>query len=168
MTEHWVKTRFSEALSGRLSRNTKPEILLRRALHALGLRFRIHRRIGRRLTADIVLPRYTAVIFVDGCFWHQHGCKHGGQRPPTGPNAEAWLKKLMRVKEREEIARKIIEADGCAVFRVWECEINEDAGKVAASLADRLSEREIHKKKHSEQNDRSGPRKRLAHVRPRS
>ena len=135
MKERWVKTGFSKALSGRPSRNTKPEILLRCALHALGLRFRIHRRIGRRLTADIVLPRYSAVIFVDGCFWHQHRCQRGGRRPPTGPNADMWTRKLTRVKDREEIARTILEADGYAVFRVWECAILENPTKVASTLA---------------------------------
>jgi DNA mismatch endonuclease (patch repair protein) len=135
MKERWIKTEFSTALSGRRSRNTAPEILLRRALHAAGFRFRLHRRIGQRLTADIVLPHYKTVIFVDGCFWHQHGCKYGGGRVPAGPNAAIWAAKLRRIKEREEMARIILENEGFAVFRVWECAIKADAGRVATVLA---------------------------------
>jgi DNA mismatch endonuclease (patch repair protein) len=134
MKEHWEKTRHSNALSGRVSRDTKPEMSLRRALHARGLRFRLHRAIGERLTVDIILPRYRIALFVDGCYWHGHGCDVGGAKPARGPNAAAWAAKLKRVKGREVRAARLLAEAGFIVNRVWECQIRRDVDAVAKSL----------------------------------
>src|SRR4051794_37476817 len=68
----WVKTDRSRALSGRRSKDTAPEVALRKALHAAGARFRLHRRIVKGCTPDLVLPGRAVAVFVDGDFWH--GC----------------------------------------------------------------------------------------------
>ena len=99
--------------------NTKPEKLLRSALHAEGLRFRLHRKDlpGR---PDIVLPKYRAVIFVHGCFWHSHGCKYSVM-PKT--NREFWSKKLEKNKHRDEKCYSLLQSNGWRVLVVWECTI---------------------------------------------
>ena len=77
----------SRMMSGIRAKNTKPEIMLRRALHALGFRYRLHE---RKLPGkpDVYLPRYKAVVFVHGCFWHGHDCPKGLKRPAT--NVAYW------------------------------------------------------------------------------
>jgi DNA mismatch endonuclease (patch repair protein) len=139
--ERWIKTEFSPFLSGRRSRDTIPELLLRSALHKAGLRFRVHRRIGGQLTADIVLPRHRVAIYVDGCFWHSHRCKYGGGKAPSGPNANAWASKFAKVKEREKRAKSILEADGYFVIRMWECVVRKDPPGAAAGVVRIVAER---------------------------
>src|SRR4051794_39660164 len=82
--DDWVSTpRGSASLAGRTSRDTTPEIVLRRQLHRLGLRYRLHPRLGSRLTADLVFRSARVVVFVDGCFWH--GCPIHSRWRPNGP-----------------------------------------------------------------------------------
>ncbi|MQW32010.1 very short patch repair endonuclease [Sinorhizobium meliloti] len=107
----------SRMMSGIRGTNTKPEILLRKGLHALGFRFRLH---DRSLPGkpDIVLPRYKAVIFAHGCFWHGHDC-HLFKWPSTRP--EFWQAKIARnraVDERTEVA---LSEAGWRQAIVWEC-----------------------------------------------
>ncbi|MEV5140627.1 hypothetical protein AB0K71_04905 [Streptomyces syringium] len=72
----WVRTGKGDHLRGRRSRGTGPEVKLRQAVHRLGLRYRLQRRVTPRCTADFVLPRHRVAVFVEGCFWH--GCPvHG-------------------------------------------------------------------------------------------
>lgn len=100
------------------SKDTSPELALRKALHALGLRYRIN---DRRLPGkpDIVLPRYRAVVFVHGCFWHRHeGCKVAST-PKS--NTEFWLKKFNRNVERDARSVRDLQALGWRVFVTWEC-----------------------------------------------
>lgn len=99
--------------------NTKPEVLVRSALHALGFRFRLH---DRRLpgTPDIVLRRHRAVIFVNGCFWHGHGCKYS-KMPNT--RAEFWRQKISRTKARDTAAIEQLLNLGWNVIVVWECSL---------------------------------------------
>jgi DNA mismatch endonuclease (patch repair protein) len=133
MSEQWVRTGFSGSLSGRASRDTVPEMLLRSALHKAGLRFRVHRRIGR-FTVDIVLPRHHIAVYVDGCFWHAHGCKHGGGKIPSGPNGDAWAAKFRNVKERERQAESLLAAEGYSLVRIWECSIKKDPAHAATQV----------------------------------
>lgn len=107
---------------------TKPELALRRELHARGLRYRLNRRIGR-YRPDIVFPGARTVVFVDGCFWHS--CPLHGPGNLRGPNAEAWRDKLATNRERDERANHELAADGWVVLRIWECEIKQDAGGAA-------------------------------------
>lgn len=110
----------SERMSRIRSSNTAPEIVLRRALHALGFRFRLQRKDlpGK---PDIVLPRFKTAIFVHGCFWHRHvGCKIA-----TTPksNTDFWVEKFNKNVARDLRSRDLLEANGWKVILVWECEL---------------------------------------------
>lgn len=133
MVEKWVSTPKGKHLSGRRKTNTAPEVLLRRAFHAAGGRFRLHRTLAKGCTPDIVFPGRRLVIFVDGCFWH--GCPaHGRKTPWTGPNASLWEGKMRRNQERDARATQLAVQAGWQVERVWECEIQEDAHLVARRI----------------------------------
>lgn len=100
------------------SKDTKPEMVVRRLLHGLGYRYRLHRRDlpGR---PDLVFPGRRAVVFVNGCFWHSHDCAKGRRRPVA--NAVWWEKKLADNRARDEAAVRSLKADGWRVLTVWEC-----------------------------------------------
>ena len=104
--------------------DTKPEMIVRRLLHAMGYRYRLH---DKRLPGhpDIVLPRHRKVIFVHGCFWHRHNCPDGRKLPTSKP--EYWGSKLERNRVRD--ARHIAELRelGWDVMVVWECEVKNAA-----------------------------------------
>ncbi|ABM18799.1 very short patch repair endonuclease [Pseudomonas indoloxydans] len=104
------------------SRDTKPELTVRRFLHAAGLRYLLH---DRRLpgSPDLVFPKYRTVVFVHGCFWHQHPNCAAASRPQT--NTEYWSRKLTRNVERDERNRAELEASGWTVLVIWECEIRK-------------------------------------------
>lgn len=100
--------------------NTKPEIEVRRLLHAAGYRFRLH---DRRLpgTPDIIFPKRRKVIFVHGCFWHRHeGCRFAAN-PAT--RTDFWIEKFRRNVERDAAAQKALASEGWQVLVLWECEI---------------------------------------------
>jgi len=107
------------------SKNMAPEVAVRRMVHALGYRFRLHRR-DLPGAPDLVLPRLKKVIFVHGCFWHQHSeCREG--RVP-GTRQEYWRPKLLRNVERDaENERRIYEL-GWSALTVWECELKNARG----------------------------------------
>ena len=108
----------SRMMSGIRGKNTKPEILVRKALFKEGLRFRLHRR-DLPGCPDIILPRRRVVIFVHGCFWHAHtGCRYA-KMPAT--RQEFWEAKLAGTIERDKRARKALLATGWRVLVVWEC-----------------------------------------------
>lgn len=122
----------SERMSRIRSSDTKPEIVLRKALHKLGFRFRLH---GRRLPGkpDIVLPKHRTVIFVHGCFWHRHpGCKVA-TTPKT--NTDFWIDKFDRNQSRDTRNSEALAAAGWRVLVVWECELG-NAAKVDSRTAD--------------------------------
>jgi DNA mismatch endonuclease (patch repair protein) len=101
------------------SKDTKPEMIVRRAAHALGYRFRLHRRDlpGR---PDLVFPRLGKVIFVHGCFWHRHeGCRYS-YSPKS--NLAFWKKKFTRNVERDRETMKKLQKLGWIVLVIWECE----------------------------------------------
>ena len=105
------------------SKDTKPEILVRRYLFSKGLRFRKN---DKRYpgSPDIVLPKYNTVVFVHGCFWHLHeGCKYAVM-PKS--NVDFWKKKLYGNKERDERNQKELEEMGWNVITVWECQLKKD------------------------------------------
>ena len=107
----------SRMMSGIRGRNTKPELMIRSLLHRRGFRFRLDARDlpGR---PDIVLPRYRAVVFVHGCFWHGHDC-HLFKWPQTRP--EFWREKIDRNRSNDERATLALLASGWRVAVVWEC-----------------------------------------------
>jgi DNA mismatch endonuclease, patch repair protein len=127
----------SRMMAGIRGRNTKPEILIRSLLHRQGFRFRLH---ARNLPGkpDMVFPRYRAVIFVHGCFWHGHDCplfKWPGTRP------EFWREKIGRNLSNDYHTRTALTAAGWRVAVVWECAIrgaSKDLEGVTRRLADWL------------------------------
>ena len=133
MAKGWVSTEHGTHLAGRRKVNTEPEVLLRRAVHAGGGRFRLHRQIAKGCTPDFVLPGRRVAVFVDGCFWH--GCPdHGRKTPWTGPNAELWAEKMRLNSMRDERSTRLAEEHGWIVVRVWECEVQHDASAIAHRL----------------------------------
>lgn len=99
-------------------RDTGPEVAVRKIIHGLGLRFRLHRS-DLPGTPDIVLPRHRSVVLVHGCFWHGHSCTRG--KVPAS-NAAFWLPKLQRNKQRDAEQVKALRKLGWRVLLVWECE----------------------------------------------
>lgn len=116
------------------SKGMKPELAVRRLAHRLGYRFRLHRK-DLPGSPDLVFPGRRKVIFVHGCFWHQHSdpaCRDG--KAPRSNN-EYWTPKLARNVERDRDAERELRARGWDVLTLWECEVAKDAG-----LAGRLQE----------------------------
>jgi DNA mismatch endonuclease (patch repair protein) len=131
----WVATPQGAHLRGRPRRDTEPEVLLRRAVHARGLRFRLQRRLAPGCRPDLLLVGRRVAVFVDGCFWH--GCPvHGRSRPWTGPNAALWAEKMARNRERDVRSTALAEQAGYRVLRVWECEVRADPAAAAQRVAD--------------------------------
>lgn len=104
-------------------KNTKPEMLVRRYLHAQGFRYRLH---ANHLPGkpDIVLPKYKTIIFVHGCFWHGHkGCKYF-VTPKT--NTDFWLNKINGNISNDEKVIRALKKEGWKIIVVWECDLKKD------------------------------------------
>lgn len=114
-------------------RNTGPEMLLRKELHRLGLRYRLH---DKKLSGspDIVLNKYQAVIFVHGCFWHRHGCKLS-----TSPSTrkEFWQEKFEQNIRRDKKNNKELLQLGWRILVVWQCAINATTISAVSNIVDR-------------------------------
>jgi len=109
----------SEIMAKVRSQDTKPEVLVRSLIHRMGFRFRLH---NKHLPGnpDIVLPRHKKIVFVHGCFWHQHeGCPHAA-RPAS--NIAYWNKKLDGNVRRDKANLEKLAALGWRVLVIWECE----------------------------------------------
>jgi DNA mismatch endonuclease (patch repair protein) len=120
MADVHTKAQRSYNMSRIRSTNTKPEMLVRKFLHAQGFRYRLY---DKRLPGkpDIVLPKYKTVIFVHGCFWHGHeGCKYYVV-PKT--RREWWVNKINTNKANDSKAVKILKKDGWKVVEIWECDL---------------------------------------------
>ena len=120
MTDTFTPKQRSEIMAKIHSADTVPEVELRRLLHALGYRFRVHRSDlpGK---PDVVLPRYHAAIMMHGCFWHGHTCQDG-RRPRS--NTEYWNKKLDRNLQRDKKNVAALRRLGWRCLTVWECQLN--------------------------------------------
>ncbi len=122
MTDVFSKVERSRIMSKVTGKNTMPEILVRKLIHSMGFRFRIHRK-DLPGNPDIVLPRFHKVIFVHGCFWHGHvGCKRSS-RPTT--NTIFWNKKIDSNILRDKSNKKFLIKSGWSVLIVWECQIQK-------------------------------------------
>lgn len=117
------------------SKDTGPELAVRRLLHGMGYRFRLHRR-DLPGTPDIVLPKYRKAIFVHGCFWHSHGCSKG--QPPKS-RRDYWLPKLEQNVERDRRKIEQLEREGWKVLVVWQCE-TKDIEALTARLQEFVDE----------------------------
>ena len=124
----------SRMMSSIRGRNTRPEVVLRKALHRKGFRYRLHRK-GLPGRPDIVMPRYRAVVFVHGCFWHRHeGCRYATD-PATRP--DFWSAKFDSNVQRDRRNAEMLRLQGWRVATVWECSLR---GSAARATADRLEE----------------------------
>ena len=102
-------------------KDTKPELMLRRALHAQGYRYRLHRR-DLPGSPDLVFPARRKAIFVHGCFWHGHGCRWG--KAPKS-RAEYWLPKIEANKARDNRVLTLLGDKGWQAMVVWQCELRD-------------------------------------------
>ena len=121
MADHLSKEKRSWNMSRIGSKNTKPELIVRSFLHGIGMRFRLH---SNKLPCkpDIILPKYQTVVFVHGCFWHQHGCKNS-TIPKT--NKKFWVEKFQKNKNRDKKNKDELIKLNWKVLVIWECEINK-------------------------------------------
>ena len=123
MVDTLTKSQRSRVMSKIRGKDTKPELAVRSLLHRMGYRFRLHRR-DLPGSPDIVLPRYRAVVFVHGCFWHRHeGCSKA-YTVKTDPEGR-WRKKFEQNVERDRRVRAALRKLGWKVIVVWECTICE-------------------------------------------
>ena len=135
MTDTVSSATRSRIMSKVKSKDTKPEIIVRRLLHGLGYRYRLHRTElpGR---PDLVFPSRRKIVFVNGCFWHYHlGCVHS--HVPVN-NREYWLSKLARNRARDERNLSLLKENGWDVATVWECQM-KDMARVTQRLIDFLA-----------------------------
>jgi DNA mismatch endonuclease (patch repair protein) len=118
-TPEALRSRTMRAVKGK---DTQPEWIVRRLLHAAGYRYRLH---VKNLPGkpDLVFPARRKVVFVHGCFWHGHDCSRGDRQPKA--NAEYWSAKIARNKERDAKHMVMLRADGWKIATVWECEIKK-------------------------------------------
>ncbi len=122
MTDKLSPERRSENMRRIQSKGMKPELAVRRLVHGLGYRFRLHR-TDLPGKPDLVLPRHKKIVFVHGCFWHGHGdpaCADGRRQPKS--NLDYWLPKLARNKARDTAHIAALTALGWDIAIVWECE----------------------------------------------
>jgi len=123
----------SRMMSGIRGKNTRPEILVRKALHALGYRYRLHDKMlpGK---PDIVLRKYNAVIFIHGCFWHGHDC-HLFKWPKT--REDFWKEKIEGNRENDRKIREKLFDKGWRILEIWECSLK---GRTSRSLYEVISQ----------------------------
>ena len=112
------------------SRDTRPELIVRKTLRALRIGYRLH---GADLPGkpDLVFKGRKKVIFVHGCYWHGHACKRGARVPKT--NRDYWIGKISRNRARDQDTLRQLEAKGWRHLTIWECELKEQS-----ALEDRL------------------------------
>lgn len=116
-------------------KDTKPEMLVRRGLHARGLRYRLHDRklLGR---PDLVFPKHHAAVFINGCFWHAHGCALS-KVPAT--RQDFWQQKLESNATRDQKAIQALQTEGWRVLVIWECALRGPARQKEATVMDRAA-----------------------------
>lgn len=125
----------SRMMSGIRNRDTFPEVIVRRGLHRLGFRYRLHPRdvIGR---PDFVLPKYRVAVFVHGCFWHGHDC-HLFRLPST--RRQFWRNKISANRHRDETVRAALRAEGWRQLVVWECAFKGKGPKAPGRTVQRIA-----------------------------
>jgi DNA mismatch endonuclease (patch repair protein) len=123
-------------MSGIKGKNTKPEVSVRKALHARGFRYRVH---ADNLPGkpDLVLPKYKAVVFVHGCFWHGHTCRYF-KIPQT--RTEFWLEKIQKNQARDRRQELSLLNAGWRVLIVWECAVRSMNREKTLVLIDQIAE----------------------------
>ena len=122
MADRLTPAQRSYNMSRIRSKGSRVEMLVRRLVHSLGYRYRLHRK-ELPGSPDLVFPRFHKVIFVHGCFWHRHHCSSGQLVPST--NKTYWLKKFAVNKRRDSQSREALQEDGWGVLVLWECETRD-------------------------------------------
>ncbi|MDX2746198.1 MULTISPECIES: very short patch repair endonuclease [Streptomyces] len=125
----------SARMSRQASRDTAPEVAVRKLLHASGYRYRLNERVPQmsRRTIDIAFPRAKVAVFMDGCFWH--GCPEHATQPKS--NAEWWRQKLDKNMARDSETTAHLVAEGWTVLRFWEHQLPAQVAEVVAEAVDR-------------------------------
>ena len=124
----------SRMMSGIRGKDTKPEIVIRRGLHKSGFRFRLHDK-SMPGKPDLVLKKYNAVIFINGCFWHKHECRLF-KWPKTRP--EFWREKINKNHENDRLALEMLSKLNWRICVIWECSLkgkDKDIAKVVHKVA---------------------------------
>lgn len=125
----------SKNMSKIKSKNTKPELLIRKLLSKKGFKYRLHYKLPGK--PDIVFPASKVVIFVNGCFWHGHNCKEG-HIPKT--NTEFWSKKILNNKSRDKNNIMLLRKKGWKVIPIWECNVEKNINRKINLLKTYLNE----------------------------
>lgn len=120
MTDILTPSQRQYCMSRIKGKDTKPELILRRALHVLGYRYRLHYP-GLPGRPDLVFPSRRKVIFVHCCYWHRHNCRLGNATPAT--RKQFWLAKFARNRARDQEVRRALKKLGWGVLVVWECQL---------------------------------------------
>jgi DNA mismatch endonuclease, patch repair protein len=123
MVDSLTPAQRSRNMAAIRSKDTSPEMAVRRLVHSMGFRYRLHRR-GLPGTPDLVFCAMKKAIFVHGCFWHVHSCPRGKLTPAT--NARFWQAKRARNAERDRKSRKLLSKAGWKVLTVWECQTKDE------------------------------------------
>ena len=129
------KATRSRMMSGIRSKNTKPEIIIRKALHSRGYRYRLHS-VELPGKPDIIFVSRKAVVFVHGCFWHGHGC-HLFKWPET--RQDFWKAKILRNREKDCEVRETLNSMGWRVLVIWECVLKGRSRKPVQEVIDEVS-----------------------------
>lgn len=131
MSDVFSQSKRSAIMRNVRSRDSSAELQVRRALHAAGFRYGLHRGDlpGR---PDLVLRRYRLVVQVQGCFWHGHSCKRGARIPRS--NREYWVAKISRNVARDARSQRDLEAQGWRCRIIWECELSPALDQLLAEL----------------------------------
>ena len=121
MTDHLTRKKRSWNMSRIRAKNTKPELSVRKFLCDNGIRYRLHNKniIGK---PDISINKYRITIFVNGCYWHRHGCK---KTTTPKSNTEFWENKFSENVERDKKNYKLLKEQGWSVNIIWECQVND-------------------------------------------
>jgi DNA mismatch endonuclease (patch repair protein) len=124
MTDVFTPEKRSAVMAKVKGRGTKPELQVRKALTALGVRYRLNRK-DLPGSPDVVMAGRRLAIFVHGCFWHGHDCARGGRVPKA--NRDYWLAKVARNKARDAAAEAALAQQGWRVETIWECDLKDAA-----------------------------------------
>lgn len=138
--ESWASSDAARStMRANRGRDTAPEMLVRRRVHALGLRYRVNVRPENdlRQTADLLFTRARVAVMIDGCFWH--GCPEHYQAPKS--NGAFWAEKVARNRARDVETTVLLEARGWSVIRIWEHEVRADADLVANQIVEAVTHR---------------------------
>ena len=134
MADNLTKEQRSKNMSRIRSKNTKPEMIVRKKLHSLGYRYSLHKKEmpGK---PDLYLKKYNLAIFVHGCFWHQHDCEKTS-KPKSNKNY--WTEKLKKNVSKDKKNKKKLLDMGFNVLTIWECEIKKNISSIESFLKNEL------------------------------